>query len=35
VFVFGSNAAGLHGGGAARTAWEKFGKNVVLPESLG
>lgn len=25
VFVFGSNHGGLHGGGAARTAVEKFG----------
>lgn len=25
VFVFGSNAAGLHGGGAARFAYENFG----------
>jgi len=25
VFVFGSNAAGLHGGGAARFAFENFG----------
>lgn len=25
IFVFGSNAQGLHGGGAARTAVEKFG----------
>lgn len=25
VFVFGSNAAGVHGAGAARTAWQKFG----------
>ncbi|MFJ4045011.1 hypothetical protein ACIPV2_04600 [Microbacterium sp. NPDC089987] len=25
VFVFGSNAAGQHGGGAARVAYEKFG----------
>ncbi|MEF2976069.1 A1S_2505 family phage non-structural protein [Subtercola sp. YIM 133946] len=25
VFVFGSNAGGMHGGGAARTAYEKFG----------
>jgi len=25
VFVFGSNARGHHGGGAARTAQEKFG----------
>jgi ADP-ribosylglycohydrolase len=25
VFVFGSNLAGMHGGGAARAAYEKFG----------
>jgi len=25
VFVFGSNAEGLHGGGAARIAYERFG----------
>lgn len=25
IFVFGSNLAGMHGGGAARTAVEKFG----------
>ena len=25
VFVFGSNASGHHGGGAARTAHERFG----------
>jgi hypothetical protein len=25
VFVFGSNLAGLHGGGAARQAYESFG----------
>jgi len=25
VFVFGSNAAGAHGGGAARFAYERFG----------
>jgi hypothetical protein len=25
VFVFGSNASGAHGAGAARTAYEKFG----------
>ena len=25
VFVFGSNAAGAHGGGAARIAYERFG----------
>ena len=25
VFVFGSNLAGFHGGGAARAAYKKFG----------
>ena len=25
IFVFGSNLAGLHGGGAARLAYERFG----------
>ena len=25
VFVFGSNLEGIHGGGAALTAWLKFG----------
>ena len=25
VFVFGSNLAGLHGGGAARLAYNRFG----------
>ncbi len=25
VFVFGSNGSGAHGGGAARTAYERFG----------
>ena len=25
VFVFGSNLAGMHGGGAARVAYERFG----------
>ena len=25
IFVFGSNLAGFHGGGAARIAYEKFG----------
>ena len=25
VFVFGSNASGHHGGGAAHIAWQKFG----------
>ena len=25
IFVFGSNLEGMHGGGAARIAYEKFG----------
>lgn len=25
IFVFGSNLNGLHGGGAARVAYQKFG----------
>ena len=25
IFVFGSNLQGMHGGGAARIAYEKFG----------
>lgn len=25
IFVFGSNLAGMHAGGAARLAWQKFG----------
>ena len=25
IFVFGSNLSGIHGGGAARLAYEKFG----------
>ena len=25
IFVFGSNLQGMHGGGAARMAYEKFG----------
>lgn len=25
VFVFGSNLSGIHGAGAAKTAWQKFG----------
>ena len=25
IFVFGSNLSGMHGGGAARVAYEKFG----------
>ena len=27
VFVFGSNLAGIHGAGAAKLAYEKFGAN--------
>ena len=33
VFVFGSNLRGLHGGGAARVAWRKFG--AVMGEGVG
>ena len=33
VFVFGSNLRGAHGGGAARTAYEKFG--AVWGEGVG
>ena len=28
VFVFGSNLAGMHGGGAARLAFERFGAKM-------
>lgn len=28
IFVFGSNLAGMHGGGAARLAWAKFGAKL-------
>lgn len=34
IFVFGSNAAGLHGGGAARTAYENFGAEWGRGEGL-
>lgn len=34
VFVFGSNMAGAHSGGAARTASEKFGAEWGIPEGL-
>ncbi len=41
VFVFGSNLAGMHGGGAAYAAFKLFGAvmgcgvgNVCLPESF-
>ena len=27
IFVFGSNLAGMHGGGAARLAYQKFGRS--------
>jgi hypothetical protein len=34
VFVFGSNLLGIHGGGAARTAREKFGAEMGVGEGL-
>ena len=33
VFVFGSNLAGMHGGGAAYVAWLKFG--AVMGQGVG
>ena len=33
VFVFGSNLAGMHGGGAAYAAWRKFG--AVMGQGVG
>ena len=33
IFVFGSNLAGAHGGGAARLAFERFG--AVWGEGVG
>ena len=33
VFVFGSNLAGMHGGGAAYAAWRKFG--AVMGRGVG
>lgn len=33
VFVFGSNLAGIHAGGAARTAFERFG--AVMGQGVG
>jgi len=33
IFVFGSNLQGMHGGGAARTAYLKFG--AVLGQGVG
>lgn len=34
IFVFGSNEAGIHGGGAAKTAREKFGAIYGVPFGL-
>jgi len=34
VFVFGSNADGMHAGGAARTAFDKFGAVWGIGEGL-
>jgi len=34
IFVFGSNIEGAHGGGAARTAFEKFGAEWGIGEGL-
>lgn len=34
VFVFGSNLSGIHAGGAARTAFEKFGAEYEIGEGL-
>ncbi len=34
VFVFGSNVAGRHGGGAAHVAWERFGAATGIGEGL-
>ena len=33
VFVFGSNLKGMHGGGAARIAYEKFG--AIMGQGVG
>ena len=33
IFVFGSNLAGIHGGGAAYAAWRKFG--AVMGQGVG
>ena len=33
VFVFGSNLAGMHGGGAARAAYQRFG--AVMGQGVG
>lgn len=34
IFVFGSNKSGIHGAGAARTAYNKFGAKYGLGEGL-
>lgn len=33
IFVFGSNLQGMHGGGAARTAYQKFG--AIMGQGVG
>ena len=33
IFVFGSNLAGMHGGGAACVAWRKFG--AIMGQGVG
>ena len=33
IFVFGSNLAGAHGGGAARLAYERFG--AIMGQGVG
>jgi len=34
IFVFGSNRAGRHGAGAAKTAWKKFGAIYGVGEGI-
>lgn len=34
IFVFGSNIRGMHGGGAARAAWQKFNAEWGVGEGL-
>ena len=34
IFVFGSNIRGMHGGGAARAAWQKFDAEWGVGEGL-
>ena len=33
IFVFGSNLAGIHAGGAARVAYERFG--AIMGQGVG